>query len=63
MSSADRLALLAVLGVEVTLSADGQHLDVSGRKLVVDAAATTLQKHRTELLSHLRARVASEATA
>ena len=52
---ADRIALLdALYSVRVILHADGEHLDVTGPRLAVQAAAPMLRHNRTALAEHLR---------
>jgi hypothetical protein len=54
MSPADRIFLLQLLGVTVSIKSDGVHLDVIGPAVVVDAATPTLRQHRAELIAHLK---------
>ena len=56
MNAADRLALLEVhYGIRIALAPDGQHLDVDGPSLAVDAAEPMLRQYRDALLTHLLA--------
>ena len=56
MNAADRLALLEVhCGIRIALTPDGQHLDVDGPSLAVDAAEPMLRQYRDALLTHLLA--------
>jgi hypothetical protein len=53
-SAADRITLLASAGVTVTLTPDGEHLDVTGPTVMVEAAERMLRLHRVELIAHLK---------
>jgi hypothetical protein len=53
MSPADRLAMLAALGVEVRLAPCGTRLEVEGPFVLVDAARPTLQMHHEAICDFL----------
>lgn len=56
MSARDRLDMLAIAGVTVAVRADGQHLDVEGPAVMVNAAIPTLRQHREALVAELHRR-------
>jgi len=54
VTPADRLDMLAAYGVRVSLTDEGDHLDVEGPVAVIELATPTLSTHRLALLSYLR---------
>ncbi len=55
LTAADRLVMLEVMyDVRVSLTPDGERLDVTGPAAVVDAVTPMLKRHRTALLAALR---------
>jgi len=55
VSPADRLTMLGIYGLAVTLSPDDEsRLLVAGRGILLDAAEPTLRQHKAELLDYLR---------
>ena len=63
MTAEDRIAMLAIFGVQISVSADGAHLSVDGPSVVVNAALPTIRQHKNELRFHLRGRMATDAAA
>jgi hypothetical protein len=60
-NAADELLLFEVAGLEITLAADAQHIEVVGPDDVVAAAWPKLKQHRAALLIELQCRVAGGA--
>jgi hypothetical protein len=63
MSPADRLTMLGIYGLSVTLSPDESRLLVTGRDILLYAAAPTLRQYKAELLDYLRTCSPLRATA
>ncbi len=55
-SAADELVLFEVVGLDIRIAADGEHLDIRGPQSVLEMAEPKLRQHRDALLNELRRR-------
>jgi hypothetical protein len=53
-TAADRLTLLEARGVAISLTPDGQRLDVTGPPMIVEAALPMIRQHKAAIVAHLQ---------